>query len=68
MNISFRNSSREEMKKIRVVTTYFVPMGFLLAFLFSSNISIVYQGMIKPNPLKVNSSYIFVLYKTALYL
>ena len=31
------------MKKIRVFT-YIVPMGFFLAFIFTSNISIVYQG------------------------
>ena len=31
------------MKKIRVVA-YFLPMGFFMVFIFTSNLSIVYQG------------------------
>ena len=31
------------MKKLRVVA-YFLPMGFFMVFIFTSNLSIVYQG------------------------
>ena len=41
----------EKMKKMRVVS-YIVPMGLFLAFIFTSNISIVYQGN-QPKPINL---------------
>ena len=38
------------MKKLRVVA-YFLPMGFFMVFIFTSNLSIVYQGN-EPKPIK----------------